>query len=195
MVIVMGRKKREFDPMGPDDPRHETAMRYLRLLHKLSWSCKTKGSDPDDMVGPGYLAIIRLVETFREGAGSRTLGTYIQSHLPQRLRYAQREDICQPKYAHARSKREYRDAKKILARQVSASPSPGDEASTREVAGRLMAAINGLPPKYKRAVIGFYFEGMTGKQIAEAEGVTRQAVNARTQAAITLLREAFKGKI
>jgi RNA polymerase sigma factor (sigma-70 family) len=188
----MGRRKREIGPMGRNDPRHKTAIKYLRLIAKVAGQASHGQGQAEDLMGEGYLAVLRLVETFREGAGCKTLGTYIQSRLPMRLRYALREDICQPKYAYARSQRERRGVAKILSGIRSNEKQPDLDAAQRECFRKLRAMVGGLPPKMKVVVTQHFFEGKTCQEIADTQGVTRQAVNMRIQTALGLLRELMK---
>jgi RNA polymerase sigma-70 factor (ECF subfamily) len=81
------------------------------------------------------------------------------------------------------------DAEGRVPEPAGSSPSPSDEASTREEAVRLRRALDGLDAEYREAVVLRDLEGLSYEEIAEATGTPVGTVRSRIHRGRAALRE------
>jgi RNA polymerase sigma factor (sigma-70 family) len=74
------------------------------------------------------------------------------------------------------------------------SPTPFDRLQSRELAERLVAAVEALPLEQRSAFILFADAGLTLEEIAEATGVGPETAKSRLRYARARLREALAGE-
>ena len=67
-----------------------------------------------------------------------------------------------------------------------------ESVAERDECARLMREVERLPVIYRQALMLFYYEDMTYRELAELIGITPAAVNARLTRARTMLRERMK---
>ena len=72
---------------------------------------------------------------------------------------------------------------------VSNEPSPDDAALSSDAAAGVRAALAGLRPEQRRAVVLAYFYGMTAAEIAVSESIPLGTAKTRVRAGLTRLRE------
>ena len=68
---------------------------------------------------------------------------------------------------------------------------PDEEADRRDRDERLLRAVMSLPVKYREAVLLVYYHELTGRQAADALGITGSAFRSRLMRARDMLRDAL----
>lgn len=83
----------------------------------------------------------------------------------------------------------YDDMLETVAAFAAADPPPERTVARKELAGRLLAALDALPPPQREAFLLQQEGGLTVEEIARATGVARETAKSRLRYALAKLRE------
>jgi RNA polymerase sigma-70 factor (ECF subfamily) len=84
------------------------------------------------------------------------------------------------------------EAEAIFEDQPAADPPPERVLERRELAGRLLAALDALPPSQREAFLLQQEAGLSVEEIAQATGVNRETAKSRLRYALAKLRSVLK---
>ena len=148
--------------------------RVLRLAHRLlGW-----GDGAEDVVQDVFLAALRKAGTFR---GDASLWTWLTIITLNRCRTQRRRNLLRLR-AHG-----------LLSRRKPAqAPSSDRPAIEDETALQVRAAVAGLGPKDREAIVLFYLEQRSAGEIAELLSISRNAVEVRLHRARAKLKTALE---
>jgi RNA polymerase sigma-70 factor (ECF subfamily) len=109
------------------------------------------------------------------------LYTIAHNRLLDHLRSASRAELTS-----------YDDALEAVIAFPAADPPPERTIERKELAGRLLAALDALPPPQREAFLLQQEGGLTVEEIAKATGVERETAKSRLRYALAKLRENLK---
>lgn len=149
--------------------------RWQRRLLAHAWRLTGDDETARDAVQAAWLEIARGLKGLRD---EQTFPAWAYRIVSRR---------CAQEVAGLRRRRE-------LARAVAAEPGPREpDMETREVGGRLQAAIRDLPPVQRAALALFHFEDLSIPEIAVALGVPAGTIKTRLMHARRRLRAVLEG--
>jgi RNA polymerase sigma-70 factor (ECF subfamily) len=147
---------------------------YALLEAYVLWRCGGARDLADDVLQDTWLTAVRRVRRFDPAAG--TFHAWLCGIAANVLRN------------HLRSRRRRGGRQEPLDGEVGREdPAVGD----REQAGRVSAALAGLPERYEQALRMKYLDRMTVTEIAAAAGETEKAIESLLSRARAAFREAY----
>ena len=148
----------------------ELVRRYQRMVYALALSL-VRGSDADDVAQDAFLRAFRnldlLADPARFGVWLRriTFGVAIDHVRADRAR---RGSVI--------TAGETEDAGDPLAQVPDSTPSPLDRVEQGEVVGRVLAALERMPARYRVPLTLYHIDGLTHAKVARALGVPEGTV-------------------
>jgi RNA polymerase sigma-70 factor (ECF subfamily) len=160
---------------GDDHALAEVFDRFGPLVFGAAIGIVGDGSSAQDVVQDVFVELWRHPDRFDPAVGS--LRTYLMVLARNRAMDAVRSELRRI----ARQQRHYRLTTGETPR------SPGEEVLNADVASTVRAAIKGLPDSQRRVIELAYFEGMTCREVALAQGIPEGTAKSRLRLALAKL--------
>jgi RNA polymerase sigma-70 factor (ECF subfamily) len=152
--------------------------RYNQRLFRVARSILSEDAEAEDVVQQVYVSVYLNASQY---AGRASLATWLTritiNEALSRNRSKQRRDAVE-------------SVEELLNRQRGTNlGSPEDQASRREMAGMLEAAVDALPESYRIVFVLRAVEGLRSSEVASCLDVSEEVVRVRLHRARALLRD------
>lgn len=150
--------------------------RHTPLLYALAMRMLGRAADAEDVVQEIWVQAWKRADSFDSARGSvgAWLVTMTRSRAIDRLR--------------ARAARGRAEAAPDLV-PVGEAEAPAERAEQRQLAERMRAALEALPPQHRQVLELAYFSGLSQSEIAERVGAPLGTVKSWTRQALARMRE------
>jgi RNA polymerase sigma-70 factor (ECF subfamily) len=155
--------------------------RYGDDVRRLLLRLGAPAAEVDDLVQQTFLDVLRAAERFQPGAPVRPWLFGLAAMVARRHRRTLARMVARLKSF-------------TLARTTTPVPTPSEEASRKEEAGRALAALHALSDKKREAFVLVALEGMSGEEAAAALAIPIATVWTRLHHARRELKEALLAK-
>jgi RNA polymerase sigma-70 factor (ECF subfamily) len=159
--------------------------RYNRRMYRVARSIVGNDNDAQDVVQHAYACAYACLDQF---AGASAFSTWL-------TRIVINEGLARRKSAERARKQDVRPSAPDWRSGTTAIANPEDDASRRELASLLEAAIDELPESYRVTLVLREIEGLTTAEAAACLAISQEAVRVRLHRARALLRADLRGRV
>jgi RNA polymerase sigma-70 factor, ECF subfamily len=159
--------------------------RYNRRMYRIARSIVGNDNDAQDVVQHAYVCAYARLDQF---AGASAFSTWL-------TRIVINEGLARRKSAERARRIDVRPSAPDWRSGTTAIANPEDDASRRELASLLEAAIDELPESYRVTLVLREIEGLSTAEAAACLAISEEAVRVRLHRARALLRADLRGRV
>jgi len=157
--------------------------RYQTLVYTIAFRMVRDRSEAEDIAQDVFLKVYRTLDGFREEASFKTWICRIATNrcIDWRRKHGPRQEAAAS----------VDEAEKVA--DQGTYERPEQALVRRETQEEVRRVIDEMPEKYRTVLLKYHFQGMSYKDIAEAQQISPRTVETRLYRAKQLLRNAWRG--